>query len=111
MSLFDLSLLSLTEIFGDFKLKDFARTNSPVALVQGLAGYGGVIYFLIKAFRGGNVMYVNGMWDGMSGIIETIAAYFILGERLNSINQYFGIGMICLGTIILHSGGIAKGGG
>ena len=108
MSLFNLILLSITEIFGDFKLKDFSRTNSPTALLQGLAGYSGVIYFLIKSFRGGNVTYVNGMWDGMSGIIETIAAYFILGEKLNSINQYFGIVMIFLGTLILHCGGIAK---
>ena len=108
MSVFNLTLLTLTEILGDFKLKDFARTNSKYALAQGLLGYGGVIYFLIKSFRDGNVMYVNGMWDGMSGIINTLAAYIILGERLKNIKQYIGIIMICVGTFLLYSGGIVK---
>ena len=39
-------------------------------------------------------------WDGMSGIIETIAAYIILGERLKNIKQYIGLILICIGTFI-----------
>ncbi len=108
MSLFYLSMLSLTEIFGDFKLKDYTQSNLSSDLSQGILGYGGVIYFLIKSLRGGNVMYVNGMWDGISGIIESIAAYILRGERLNTMNQYIGIGMISIGIYLLHSGGIAK---
>ena len=38
----------------------------------------------------GNVMYVNGLWDGMSGLLESAAAYIILGERLNKWYQYLG---------------------
>ena len=106
MSLFDITILSLTEIFGDFKLKDYARHNKPIDLAQGLIGYGGVIFFLITALRRGNVMYVNSMWDGVSGILGTCAAYIILGERLKNAAQYFGLILILIGTIILHSGGI-----
>jgi len=100
--------LSLIEIFGDFELKKYARTNVTSHLYKGIFGYTGVIYFLIKSLKQGNIMYVNGLWDGMSGLLESIAAYVILGERLNHWYQYFGILMICSGIILLHCGGCSK---
>jgi multidrug transporter EmrE-like cation transporter len=107
----NLVILSVTEIFGDFQLKAFARTHVPASLLKGILGYAGVIFFLVQSLKTGNVMYVNGMWDGMSGLLESIAAYFILGERLNSYTQYVGMFMITCGTLLLHLGGIAPGGG
>jgi len=79
-----------------------------MSLIQGIGGYFVVIYFLIKAFKNGNIIYVNGMWDGLSALIETIAAYYILGDRLNTTDQYLGIVLICVGIIILNSGGISN---
>ncbi len=102
MSLLNIGILSITEIFADFKLKDYARTGAEPALAFGILGYVGIIYYLIKALKGDNIMYINGMWDGVSGILETIAAYVILGERLDKISQYAGILMICIGTMLLH---------
>jgi multidrug transporter EmrE-like cation transporter len=52
-------------------------------------------------------MYVNGMWDGISGLIESFAAYVILGERFNNLYQYVGLVMVFCGTMLLHLGGIA----
>lgn len=105
MSLFDLTALSLTEIVGDFGFREFAQTGVSKGFIQGIFGYVGVIFFLIRSFTAGNVTFVNGMWDGMSGILETIAAYFILGERLSSPLQYIGIGMIALGLVFLKTFG------
>ena len=68
----------------------------------------GIIYFLIKSLRVGNVTYVNGMWDGISGILETLVAYVVFGERLNTPVQYLGIVMIAFGLIALKGGGIAR---
>lgn len=95
----------MVEIFGDFELKSFARTGVMSHLYKGIFGYAGVIYFLIRSLKQGNVMYVNGLWDGMSGLLESLAAYFILGERLNYWYQYVGILMICFGIVLLHCGG------
>lgn len=106
MSFINLFLLSTIEIFGDFNYKSFARTFNIGDFIRGTLGYIGVVYFLIKSFMAGNVMYVNGMWDGISGLLTSLAAYFILGERLHSLNQYIGIALICFGTLLLHSGGI-----
>jgi len=108
MSLSSITLLSIAEILGDFGFKEFARHNTLSGFIQGTAGYIGVIFTLIRALRIGNVTYVNGMWDGVSGLIETIAAYVILGERLNSPWQYMGIVLICIGLLVLKSGGISS---
>lgn len=105
MSLFNITALSLTEIVGDFGFRTFAESGLTSGFIQGVFGYIGVIFFLIRSLTTGNVMFVNGMWDGISGIVETLAAYFILGERLSSPIQYIGIAFIALGLVFLKSFG------
>lgn len=95
-------MLSAAEIIGDFGFKDFARTGGAKAFAQGSIGYIGIIFFLIRSLKVGNVLYVNGMWDGVSAILETIAAYFILGERLNNKTQYLGLVIVIAGIFMLH---------
>jgi multidrug transporter EmrE-like cation transporter len=107
MSTLDITLMSLTEIIGDFGFKNAARTGSLTGWAGGITGYIGVIYYLIRSLRVGNVSYVNGMWDGISGILETLAAYFLFGERLNSWTQYVGIILVAVGLVLLKGGGIA----
>lgn len=107
MSVLNLSLLSLSEIVGDFGFKGVARVGGLTNWMAGLGGYAGVIYFLIRSLRVGNVMYVNGMWDGTSAILETLFAFFIFGERLNTWQQYAGLGIIIAGIFMLKMGGIS----
>jgi len=108
MSVANILLMSLAEVFGDFKYKDFARVGGTGNLVAGSAGYIAVIYFLIKSLKQGNILYVNGMWDGASALIESVAAYLILGEKLNTPNQYIGLLFIIMGLFIVKSGGISR---
>lgn len=108
MSMLNLGILSLVEIIGDFGFERFADSNQMSGFIQGTVGYVGVVYFLIKSLKGGNVMYVNGMWDGISGILETMAAYIILGERLTSWVQYLGIVCISLGLVFLKAFGATQ---
>ena len=107
MSLLTISLMSIAEILGDTQFKFFARGGEQKYLAGGLVGYAGVIFFLIKALKSGNVMYVNGMWDGVSAIIETAAVYILLGERLNTRMQYAGLFLVIAGVFIMHRDGIA----
>jgi multidrug transporter EmrE-like cation transporter len=108
MSLADVIIMSLFEVIGDFGFKGVARAPSVHSWSQGIFGYIGVIYYLIKSLRVGNVTYVNGMWDGISGIMETVAAYFIFGEVLNTRSQYLGVIMIGAGLTLMKMGGIAS---
>ena len=103
MSLLDITGLSIAEIVGDFGFKAFARSGTSRSFAQGTIGYVAIIYFLIRSLRVGNVLYVNGMWDGVSAVLETIAAYFILGERLNGPIQYMGLIAVIAGIFMLHA--------
>jgi multidrug transporter EmrE-like cation transporter len=107
MSTFNIILLCVSEIFGDFKLKDYARYGKSKDLLSGIFGYVFVIYFLIQSLTKGNILYINGMWDGISSILESVAACFILGEKFNYNYQYFGLFLIIVGVALIHSGGIS----
>ena len=101
MSYQELIPLSLTEIVGDFAFKDFANNGNIHSFFIGCLGYVGVVYYLIKSLQGSTVLYVNGAWDGLSALIESIAAYFILGERLESNYQVLGLVFIIIGLFFL----------
>jgi len=103
MSLFDIGALSVAEIIGDFGFKAFARGGGAASFTQGTVGYIAVIYFLIRSLRVGNVLYVNGMWDGVSAVLESIAAYFLFGERLTNPVQYVGLIVVIAGIFMLHA--------
>jgi len=106
MSVFDISALSMAEIIGDFGFKGVARVGDLKSWMTGLGGYAGVIYFLIKSLRVGNVLYTNAAWDGISAVLESLAAFFIAGERLTNKWQYLGVVFIILGLFSLKCGAI-----
>jgi multidrug transporter EmrE-like cation transporter len=106
MSLSDLVTLSAIEVFGDFNLRWYAESNRPLYLGYGLLGYAGVVVYLIKCLRTGNVLYVNGMWDGISGVIEGLAAYVVLGDRLDKPGQYLGLLLTTVGIYLLRRDGL-----
>jgi multidrug transporter EmrE-like cation transporter len=101
MSLLRVGILATLEVFGDFMLKDYATLGKLSSLGLGIFGYVGVIIALIWSFRTGNVLVINGLWDGMSTIIESIAAYLILGDRLENPYQYAGLFLTVIGVCML----------
>jgi multidrug transporter EmrE-like cation transporter len=108
MSIVNITLATLAEIVGDFSYKEFARKGSKRAFAAGSFAYVGVIYWLIQSLKTGNILYVNGMWDGISGILESLAAFILLGERFNHPMQYVGLVLISLGIFSLKYFGISK---
>lgn len=94
-------LLSITEVYGDFALRFYAQTNKVEWLAHGVVGYAGVVFLLIQALKSNNVLYVNGLWDGISGLIESAAAYYILGDRLEKTSEYVGILFVIVGIMLM----------
>jgi multidrug transporter EmrE-like cation transporter len=45
------------------------------------------------------------MWDGVSGVLGSLAAYVALGDRLGKPIQYAGLVMIIAGTYLLKHDG------
>jgi hypothetical protein len=101
MSLQQVITLSIVEIIGDFALKEFANKGGLLPLSIGIGGYIGVVYFLIVSLQGSTVLLVNGAWDGISALIESVAAYIFLGERFHSHIQYIGLFLIIIGVYLL----------
>ena len=104
MAFLDILTLSIVEIFGDFNLVWYTQTNQIGFLYKGIIGYIGVVYFLIRALRGGNLLYVNGMWDSLSTVFNSIAAFVLLGDRLKTNSQYMGLFLIVIGIYMLKDG-------
>lgn len=101
MSYYDITWCVLTEIIGDFGFKQFANQGGISPFLIGTVGYIGVIYFLIRALQGSTILMVNAGWDGISALIESLAAFIFLGERLDDLGQYFGILFIIIGLFLL----------
>lgn len=101
MSLPQILALSAVEIIGDFGYKEFANNGGLVPFTVGTMGYVGVIIMLIISLQNSTVMMVNGAWDGVSGLLESAAAYIFLGERFEHRFQYVGLIMIALGLYLL----------
>lgn len=96
-----LFLLSIAEVVGDFALENYANSNNLYALGLGISSYIGVLYFLIKSLVGSSILFVNAAWDGISSLIETVAAMVLLGERLEHPLQYIGVIFIIGGLFLL----------
>lgn len=101
MSYADVLMLTLTEIVGDFGFKSFSKHGGIQSFATGTVGYIGVIYFLIRSLQHSNVLMVNAAWDGVSALVESLAAFFILGERFHDPHKYFGIALIVIGLFFL----------
>jgi multidrug transporter EmrE-like cation transporter len=101
MSLIDIGSLTICEIVGDFGYKYFANGGGILPFAIGTSGYIGVVYYLIKSLQGSSILLVNGAWDGMSALVESIAAFIFLGERFDSIYQYLGLTLIIAGLFFL----------
>ena len=86
---------------GDFAFKEYANRGGLLPLSIGIVGYIGVCIMLIISLQGSTVLLVNGAWDGISALIESIAAFVILGERFHNYLQYFGIVFIVIGLYLL----------
>ncbi len=100
--------VSLVEYFGDENLKMFARNGNRKHLVYGVVFYALMMKLLIEALKRANLIYMNGMWDGISTIIGTVFAWWLLHERLNNPMQWLGLLLIILGLLSLNTGKIPR---
>ena len=102
MSLVDIGVLCVAEIVGDFGFQQFANKGGGIgSFMVGLGGYIATIYLLIIALQGSSILLVNAAWDGVSAVLESLAAIIILGERFDDWEQWLGLAMIIGGLFFL----------
>src|SRR5690349_8315614 len=101
MSYTKIGALIATEIVGDFGYKKYANEGGLTNFLVGTVGYIGVVYFLIQSLKGSTVLLVNAAWDGLSALVESLAAIVILGERFDDPRKYVGVVLIIAGLFFL----------
>jgi len=101
MSLPQIVALSAVEVIGDVGFKEYANKGGIVNLAQGIIGYIGVMVLLVINLQGSTLLLVNGAWDGISCLIESIYVYLFLGERFDDFSQYIGLVFIVIGISLL----------
>lgn len=101
-------LISLIEYIGDSNFKFYARNSRYHNLITGSIAYIALIALLIYVLKYTNVMYVNGMWDGVSAITGCLLAFILLKERLSTPTQYIGLFLIISGILTLNIGPVPK---
>lgn len=101
MSFSQILTLSIIEIVGDVSLKQYANDKGKIYLGFGILGYIGVVILLIINLQGSTILMVNNGWDGTSSLLESLYAYFVLGERFDNYLQYLGVITIIIGVYLL----------
>ena len=104
MTVLNVCLMSMTEIFGNLNMQKFAETDQLQHLILGIIGYIGVLYFLTHSFKHGNMLWVSTMWEGMIIVFGSAFAYFYLGERFQHPVQYLGIVLGLMAMACVHYG-------
>lgn len=99
-----ITAVSLVEYAGDSSLKGYARSGRLPQLALGVGAYGLVVALVVRILRSTNVMYMNGMWDGVSALIESALAMVLLHETLNGAHQYAGLALIVGGIAMMSIG-------
>ena len=57
---------------------------------------------VIRSLQGSKILLVNAVWDGLSALLETLAAMVILGEYFEDPLKYVGIALIIIGLFFLR---------
>ena len=98
---------ALLEYVGDSNFKLYARSSNSNYLLIGTIAYVIMVYMIIEILRNySNVMYMNGMWDATSIILETLLAYIFLKETLDNNYQLLGFIFVVFGVILMNIGNI-----
>lgn len=99
MTILNVLLMTVAELFGNAHLKWFADNGSPHHLVLGVVAWMAVLFFLIKCLTGKSMMWTCIMWEAMVVLGGAITAYFIFGEKFTHWIQWLGV-LFALGAAI-----------
>jgi multidrug transporter EmrE-like cation transporter len=104
MTLLNVLLMSCSEIFANSNLQKFASNKTLTHLIMGITGYALVLYFLIRSFAHGNMLWVTSMWEGMIIVLSAAYAFFILGETMPNFWGYLGLAFAFLAMCCVQYG-------
>lgn len=97
-------LISLAEFVGDSNFKLYARNNKLRNLVVGILGYVVLVKLLVEGLKKTNLIFLNGYWNAIQTLIQSLLCIFILHETLDNGYQWLGLFTIVGGVFLLNVG-------
>jgi multidrug transporter EmrE-like cation transporter len=99
MTILNVLLMTLAELFGNAHLKWYAENGKHHHLGFGVAAWLVVLLFLVQTLKGQSMMWTCIMWEAMIVLGGAITAYFIFGEKFTHWIQWLGV-LFALGAAI-----------
>ena len=102
-------IISLFELLAQIFVKTYYEQNDRKLYLIFLSWlmYLGVVYFLYRAYSGGNFAITNSFWNALTTVLVAIVGWVYYKEHLNKY-ELTGIGFVVVGLVIL--GTLSDGG-
>ena len=99
MTILNVLIMTLAELFGNAHLKWFAENGKHHHLGLGVVAWLAVLFFLVKALSQKSMMWTCVMWEAMIVLGGAVSAWLIFGEKFTHWVQWLGV-LFALGAAI-----------
>jgi multidrug transporter EmrE-like cation transporter len=99
MTIVNVLLMTLAELFGNAHLKWFAENGKHHHLGLGVVAWLIVILFLVQTLKSQSMMWTCIMWEAMIVLGGAITAYVVFGEKFSHWIQWLGV-LFALGAAV-----------
>jgi len=99
MTVLNVLIMTLAELFGNAHLKWYAENGKNHHLGLGVIAWLAVLVFLVKTLKSQSMMWTCIMWEAMIVLGGALMAYFIFGEKFTHWIQWLGV-LFALGAAI-----------
>jgi len=99
MTILNVLLMTIAELFGNAHLKWFAENGKKHHAILGLAAWLVVLVFLVETLKGQSMMWTCIMWEAMIVLGGAITAYIVFGEKFSHWVQWLGV-LFALGAAV-----------
>jgi multidrug transporter EmrE-like cation transporter len=106
MFIFNIIALTILQYLADVNLKTYARMGTKMSLFYAALCYIGVMAMFVYSVKYSNVLYTRALENGISTVLESVLAYYLLKESMTNRYQWSGLGLVILGVAMLNIGKI-----
>jgi multidrug transporter EmrE-like cation transporter len=99
MTILNVLIMTLAELFGHAHLKWFAENGKHHHLGLVVVAWLEVLFFLVKALSQKSMMWTCVMWEAMIVLGGAVSAWLIFGEKFTHWVQWLGV-LFALGAAI-----------
>jgi multidrug transporter EmrE-like cation transporter len=101
MTILNVLLMTVAELFGNAHLKWYAENGKNHHVALGVIAWLVVLIFLVKTLKSQSMMWTCIMWEAAIVVGGAITAYFVFGEKFTHWVQWLGVLFALAAAIVL----------